>query len=336
MWNSGGKRQGFIRFDTSALLESTVVERAVVKLWVASVQDEGNIDFHVVLEPWDERTLTAEAPPHVAPGPVATRSIALSDTNRYVAVDVTSVVQQWLDGSLANHGLAILPSATDPVRVEFDSKENTLTSHPIELEVATANGTEGPPGPTGATGPQGLPGPSGPMGDVGPMGPPGPQGPTGPQGLQGEAGQAGPAGATGPQGAIGPQGTAGATGAAGPAGAPGTPGAVGATGPQGPVGQAGPAGSTGVPGPAGLPGVPGSTGPIGPAGARGPQGPTGATGPMGPPVTTFVVCLTSGSCTCSPSRFVGFNTSPCGVTSDTGSCNVANGGGSCCVCAPVR
>ena len=63
--------------------------------------------------------------------------------------------------------------------VELDSKESSLTSHPIELEVTPA-GPEGPPGATGAEGPIGPPGPDGPQGVAGPPGPGGPPGPSAP------------------------------------------------------------------------------------------------------------------------------------------------------------
>jgi hypothetical protein len=37
--------------------------------------------------------------------------------------------------------------------IALDSKENTSTSHPMELEVVLEGGPAGPPGPTGAQGP---------------------------------------------------------------------------------------------------------------------------------------------------------------------------------------
>jgi len=135
-------------------------------------------------------------------------------------------------------------------------------------------------------------------------------------------GPAGPTGLTGPAGPTGPEGPTGLTGPAGPTGPQGNTGLTGATGPQGPTGLTGPAGAT---------------------------GPQGAQGPAGPAVSTSAVCVSasinaqgvcsSGSCGCAYT--VSHVSSPCSVTSNTGSCS-ANGCsgtygttyGSCCVCAP--
>jgi hypothetical protein len=112
------------------------------------------------LDPWQEATITAATAPAVG-SPVATVAIALTARRTYVPVDVTSLVQDWLSGAQANNGIALVGDiASGPLSVVFDSKENTLTSHPIELEVvrAAAEGPQGPQGPTGATGPQGAQG----------------------------------------------------------------------------------------------------------------------------------------------------------------------------------
>ena len=154
----------------------------------------------------------------------------------------------------------------------------------------------------------------------GPQGPQGPVGATGPQGPQGEKGD------KGDRGDQGPQGPSGATGPQGPAGATGSQGPPGATGPQGPAG---------------------TTGPQGPAGTTGPQGPQGPQGPAGPAVHTSAICVdgeyfgycVNNTCSCASGRLISRVTSPCRVTSDTGSCtgwNSIQGGctGECCVCAP--
>ncbi len=139
-------------------------------------------------------------------------------------------------------------------------------------------------------------------------------GPAGPQGAVGSTGAQGPKGDTGPQGLTGP------TGAQGP---------IGATGPQGPKGDTGSQGLTGA------------------TGAQGSTGATGSQGPAGPAVHTSAVCVSANtklsvSCSCSVG-YVAHVTSPCTVTSDTGSCSASgfydstwgnNYTGECCVCKP--
>ena len=155
-----GDCHAFVRFDVSAVPPGTQVARATLRMWVARVMDPGLVAVHVVLGPWDEATLSADTTP---PIDAAFGTLVVSEAGRYAAVDVTDVVQQWLDASTPNHGLALTPTTDDPAHVEFDTKENTGTSHPMEIEIV----------PVGPAGPQGPAGPIGPEGPVGPTGPPG-------------------------------------------------------------------------------------------------------------------------------------------------------------------
>lgn len=101
-----------------------------------------------------------------------------------------------------------------------------------------------------------------------------------------------------------------------------------------PAGPAGPPGTPGATGPPGPPGPQGATG-LGSQGPQGATGPPGPQGPEGPPVHTFAVC--GAVCGCGLGRVVVIASSPCFVTSDTGSCqfNAISGNSfNCCVCRP--
>jgi len=181
---NAGERQGFARFDLSALPASVPVVKATLRMFVRSVTTAGTLEIAAPLVPWREGTLNAGNVPAMG---VTQASVAIpaSARNTYVNVDVTSMVQQWqFEG---NFGLALLPKPGLSLNVALDSKENTATSHPMELEIAL----EGTVGPRGQQGLQGPPGATGPQGPQGPRGLIGPAGPTGPQGLQGIPGPAG-------------------------------------------------------------------------------------------------------------------------------------------------
>lgn len=165
---AGGERHAFLRFDLAPLPAGTVVNKATLRLWVAAVNDDGPVDIRVVSDAWDEATLSASTAPALGPV-VGSLSLSAADQDHFVTADVTPLVQGWLDGSIADFGIALLPTSADPVRVSFDSKEATGTSHAPELEVAPV----GPEGPQGSVGPQGPQGPEGPVGAPGPQGPPG-------------------------------------------------------------------------------------------------------------------------------------------------------------------
>ena len=157
--NTAGDRHGFVRFDISALPPGTNVARASLRLYATQVLNSGTLDIKPVLGAWDEATLSHATTP--ALGAVAhSHDFSSADEKDYVVIDVTSTVQQWVAGSLANNGFALTPNSGTVLRVTFDSKESPDTAHPIELEVI-------PVGPQGPQGPQGIQGPAGPQGPQG-------------------------------------------------------------------------------------------------------------------------------------------------------------------------
>ena len=174
-----GSDRGFLRFDLSGLPSGSKVARATLRLFVTCVRDAGLIDIKPLADDWKEESITDSSGPFVDPNATALASVNESSVGHFITVDITTLAQQWLDGSTHNAGIALVGNKSDPVSVEFDSKENAATSHAPELEVVL----------------------------LGPAGPAGPTGPVGPTGATGPAGATGATGATGPQGAKGADGT---------------------------------------------------------------------------------------------------------------------------------
>src|SRR5579885_1602709 len=205
----------YIQFNLSGVPTGATVSKAMLRLYVDAVVTNGAFDVYRLNNAWSENTLTYNTPPP-ALGTSATGghpiSITSASFNQFLLIDITSLVQGWVNGTIANNGVALALTGSNGY-FSFDSKESLLTGNGPELEIALSG-----------TGPQGPPGPQGP---AGPQGAQGPQGPTGPQG------QTGATGATGPTGPTGPMGPKGDTGAPGPAGPQGQTGATGPTGPQG-------------------------------------------------------------------------------------------------------
>src|SRR5688572_20408357 len=255
----------YLKFKLSSTLPANTpgadVARATIKLYVDAVKSTGNVDVYLITSNWSEKTISPASAPTLGSLIQAGIPVQSGQTDQFLVLDVTSVVQQWLgsDGhgtdGVPNQGVALV--ARDGASLTINSKENAQTSHEPQLNVQLkgqqgpqgAEGPQGEPGPAGPAGPQGdkgdggPAGPQGPKGDTGSIGPEGPQGPTGPQGEKGEKGDKGDTGAEGPQGQ---------TGAQGPGGPQGSQGNTGATGPQGPQGDPGPQGAAGRPGPKGL------------------------------------------------------------------------------------
>jgi hypothetical protein len=204
----------YIQFNLAGIPAGATISKATLRLYVDAVAKAGSFDVYEVTNAWTESKLTYNTPAPV-PGISATggKPIALTTAslNQFLLIDITPLVQGWLDGSIPNDGLA-LALTTPAGAFSFDSKESLLTANGPELEIALTS--PGAPGPQGPAGPQGTTGPAGPQGATGAAGAQGPVGPTGTTGAQGLPGPTGPQGATGPQGLQGPAGPQGPTGSA--------------------------------------------------------------------------------------------------------------------------
>ncbi len=132
--SGGAGKQVYIRFDLSTLPAGAIIDQAVLRLYVNALDLNGSIDVHLVDGGWNERKVNGGNRPLLGTL-VQTAVLNGSKKRRFVTIDVTAEVQDWLDGIMPNDGLVLVP-ATAGVKVTFDSKENKDTSHGPELEVA--------------------------------------------------------------------------------------------------------------------------------------------------------------------------------------------------------
>jgi len=206
----------FIQFKLSELPAGASVGKAALRLYVDAVAKGGSFDVFPVNATWSENVLTYNTPPPpLGASATGNNPIAITNSslNQFFLIDITPLVQGWVNGTIPNNGVA-LALTTSNGSFSFDSKESLLTANGPQLEIvlngpAGPQGTPGPAGPTGPQGPQGTPGAPGSSGPIGPQGLQGPVGPMGPQGPQGLQGVSGSTGAQGPQGTPGLQGPPG-------------------------------------------------------------------------------------------------------------------------------
>jgi hypothetical protein len=129
----------YIQFDLSGFPPSTAVSKATLRLYVNAVVAPGTFDAYVVLKAWTERGITFTNAPTLGGSATGGRgsAVAASSVNQFVMLDITSLAQGWLDGSIPNHGIALVLAGTIG-SFSFDSKESTGTGHEPELQVITA------------------------------------------------------------------------------------------------------------------------------------------------------------------------------------------------------
>lgn len=160
----------YVRFDLSSIPSGSTVSKATLVLFVDAASGSGDVDAYDVESAWQESTLTSQNAPILGPSASGAQPTALTvaSLNNFISIDVTTTVSAWLDGSLANNGLAVALVGPGGA-FSFDSKESSLTSHQPQLIVQLAG--SGVPGPQGPQGPTGSEGPAGPNGAAGPVGP---------------------------------------------------------------------------------------------------------------------------------------------------------------------
>ncbi len=130
----------FIQFDLTAIpagYTSADITKASLKLYVNAVTTAGSFNVDYVNGTWTESTLDASNAPALGTTIAASVPLITKDKNQYILVDITAAVQAWLSGT-PNDGIALV--ANSPLNASFDSKENTTTSHPAELDIVFAGG----------------------------------------------------------------------------------------------------------------------------------------------------------------------------------------------------
>jgi hypothetical protein len=146
----------YVRFEIARTLPAGTkgddVGRSTVKLYVSKVATAGKLDVYPILDHWDEKTITANNAPPIGSVASTTQQIEKATQGNYVLIDITNLVKQWLDGSgqngIPNYGFALAPHPVDPetpqvADINFDSKENSQTSHDGLLSVQLNSGPTG-------------------------------------------------------------------------------------------------------------------------------------------------------------------------------------------------
>jgi trimeric autotransporter adhesin len=135
---NGAKEIAYIQFNLASIPASASVSKATLKLYVNAVTTAGSVNVDFVNGSWAESTITSSLSPVLGTTIDASIPLTAASKNQYILIDVTSAVQAWLSGSQANDGIALVANGT--FNASFDSKENTTTSHPAELDVVFAGG----------------------------------------------------------------------------------------------------------------------------------------------------------------------------------------------------
>jgi len=131
-------RTTYIQFDLSAIpsgYTSADITKASLKLYVNAVTTAGSFNVDYVNGTWSESTITYNNAPALGTTIAASFPLTTKEKNQYILIDITAALQAWLSGT-TNDGIALVGNS--PLNASFDSKENTTTSHPAELDIVFA------------------------------------------------------------------------------------------------------------------------------------------------------------------------------------------------------
>jgi Chaperone of endosialidase/TGF-beta propeptide len=128
----------YIQFNLSSIPSGASVSQATLKLYVNAVTKAGSFNVDYVNGTWTESTIDASNAPTLGSAIVSSVALTTGDKNQYILINITPAVVAWLNGSQANDGIALVANST--FDASFDSKENTTTSHPAELDIVFAGG----------------------------------------------------------------------------------------------------------------------------------------------------------------------------------------------------
>jgi hypothetical protein len=146
----GATATTYIQFNLASIPSGATVSQATLKLYVNAVTTAGSFNVDYVNGSWAESTIDHSNAPPLGTTIASNVDVTTADKNQYILINVTSAVQAWLSGSETNNGIALVANST--FNATFDSKENTTTSHPAELDIAYAGGDGTITGVTTASG----------------------------------------------------------------------------------------------------------------------------------------------------------------------------------------
>ncbi|MEW5989690.1 MAG: DNRLRE domain-containing protein, partial [Chloroflexota bacterium] len=108
--SAGASYRAVYRFDLAAVPVDALVTSATVSFWVES-QNNYPVNVHRITDSWSEGSVNwGNTANDFDPAIVA--SFTPNDEELFIPVTITSLVQQWMAGTAANHGLMLVGTAS--------------------------------------------------------------------------------------------------------------------------------------------------------------------------------------------------------------------------------
>ena len=116
-----GPKYGFVQFDLSSIagrsIESATLSMDIVRV-LKLRRATGFLDLRLVEGAWSEDTLAYSNQPKLS-APLARVAISAENEGDSFSVDITSLVQDWVDGTIPNYGFALTSSDSGEIYVQL-------------------------------------------------------------------------------------------------------------------------------------------------------------------------------------------------------------------------
>ena len=132
-----------VQYDLDAIPTGTEIRDAQAWFWVTQVDNIPlTVDVHRVTQAWNDNSATWANLASAYAARVED-SIVANPSGRWVQVDLTNLVQQWVCGEEANHGIMILGASAGRSRFASDEWRQTARRPYIDVTTGSANACAG-------------------------------------------------------------------------------------------------------------------------------------------------------------------------------------------------
>jgi hypothetical protein len=137
--NNNSERRGLVRFDLSGIPADATINSANLYLYETRQIPGQTTYLYRVTHTWSEGSVTWNNPWTIHGGnfdkSIAFDSFLPNQTNCMVTLDLTDLVQRWVNGTYPNYG--VLLYTTGPNRsIIYSSKENPIAEQRPRLDVS--------------------------------------------------------------------------------------------------------------------------------------------------------------------------------------------------------
>lgn len=138
-------KQGLIKFDTSGIPKGDTVTKAKLWFYVAGKgKSATSVSVLEALETWSKSTTWSKKP---AMDNKSRGGVSISKSGDYVVIDVTGLVQDWVNGDVPNNGMYVVAKSGEVTLNSADNK-NYKPVLTVERGRKPAGGPKPTPSPT--------------------------------------------------------------------------------------------------------------------------------------------------------------------------------------------